>query len=112
MVRKPAGRAVSHAFGLRVAAHGATVVLREPFDSSGMMQSALVDRTGMTRGAISKLADRRNAEGHRVNRGCEGSSHTGAAADRENGRKLVPLLAALVDNNDPEFFGYVTRPQP
>ena len=52
---------VSHAFALKLAAVGVTVaewvVLRELYDSENA-PSALADRLGMTRGAISKLADR------------------------------------------------------
>ncbi len=52
---------VSHAFSLKLAARGVTVaewvVLRQLFDAESA-PSALADRLGMTRGAISKLADR------------------------------------------------------
>ena len=52
---------VSHAFALKLAAGGVTVaewvVLRELYDGESA-PSALADRLGMTRGAISKLADR------------------------------------------------------
>ena len=52
---------VSHAFALKLAAVGVTVaewvVLRELYDFESA-PSALADRLGMTRGAISKLADR------------------------------------------------------
>src|SRR5271154_2099072 len=52
---------VSHAFSLKLAARGVTVVewvvVRELYDAESA-PSALADRLGMTRGAISKLADR------------------------------------------------------
>lgn len=54
-------RTTSHAFSLKVAAVGVTVaewvILRELYQSESA-PSALADRLGMTRGAISKLADR------------------------------------------------------
>ena len=52
---------VSHAFALKLEAHGVTVaewvVLRDLYDCESA-PSAIADRLGMTRGAISKLADR------------------------------------------------------
>ena len=52
---------VSHAFALKLAAVGVTVaewvVLRELYDSENA-PSAVAERLGMTRGAISKLAER------------------------------------------------------
>ncbi|TBR26261.1 MAG: MarR family transcriptional regulator, partial [Reyranella sp.] len=53
---------VSHSFSLKLQARGVTVaewvVLRDLFDGDHVPPSALADRLGMTRGAISKLADR------------------------------------------------------
>lgn len=52
---------MSHAFSRKVQARGVTVaewvVLRELYDGDSM-PSALAERLGLTRGAISKLADR------------------------------------------------------
>ena len=52
---------VSHAFALKVQTLGVTVaewvVMRDLYDAKSG-PSALADRLGMTRGAISKLADR------------------------------------------------------
>jgi len=105
---------VSHAFALKVLAHGVTVaewvVLRELFDGSGMMQSALADRMAMTRGAISKLADRLNAKGLIERIEDEKDRRTQTLRLTESGRKLVPVLSALADKNDAEFFGHLTRP--
>src|SRR5208337_2712879 len=53
---------VSHAFSLKLATREVTVaewvVLRELYDRDAMAPSELATRLGMTRGAISKLADR------------------------------------------------------
>src|SRR6202142_663895 len=53
---------VSHAFSRKVEARGVTVaewvILRVLYDEESLAPSALADRLGMTRGAISKLADR------------------------------------------------------
>lgn len=102
---------VSHAFGLKLQAEAVTVaewvVMRELFDGDGMSPSALADRLGMTRGAISKLADRLVAKklmdrlSSTADRRQQSLSLTGA------GRKLVPKLSALADRNDAEFFGHL-----
>ncbi|MBL4918977.1 MarR family winged helix-turn-helix transcriptional regulator [Szabonella alba] len=97
--------AVSHGFARRVEAEGVTVAewvfLRALFDSEGMAPTVLADRMGMTRGAISKLADRVEAKGLILRQGAAGRgqilSLTTAA------RALVPRLAALADANDAAF---------
>ncbi len=83
------------------------VVLRDLFDGDGVAPSLLADRLGMTRGAISKLADRLIAK--------ELIERTASMEDRRQqtlsltaaGRKLVPALSALADRNDAEFFGHL-----
>lgn len=59
--------AVSQEFGRKVAAEGVTVAewsfMRAVFDEDGTAPTLLADRMGMTRGAISKLADRLVAKG-------------------------------------------------
>lgn len=102
---------VSHAFGRRLAARGVTVaewvVLRELADGAAA-PSVLAARLGLTRGAISKLADRLVAKGlaARTADGDDGRfqslSLTGA------GHALVPDLAALADENDAAFFGHLS----
>jgi DNA-binding MarR family transcriptional regulator len=101
---------VSHAFQRKVEAHGVTVaewvVLRELFSLEATSPGSLADSLGMTRGAISKLADRLLAK--------KLLSRSPGRDDRRfqtvkltpAGRKLVPVLAALADRNDEEFFGH------
>jgi len=102
---------VSHAFALKVEAKGVTVaewvVLRDLYETGAIAPSGLAGRLGMTRGAISKLADRlidkllvareANAE--------DGRAQTLALT--QTGYGLVPELAALADQNDAEFFGHL-----
>jgi DNA-binding MarR family transcriptional regulator len=102
---------VSHAFSLKLQARDVTVaewvVLRELFDLRDIPPSVLADRLGMTRGAISKLADRLAAKVL--------IERTPSIQDRRQqtlsltvaGRKLVPALSALADRNDAEFFGHL-----
>jgi DNA-binding MarR family transcriptional regulator len=106
---------VSHAFALKLAAHGVTpaewVVLRQLLDSEGVVQSALAERMGMTRGAISKLADRLAAKRLIGRLPDERDRRTQTLRLTAKGRELVPVLAALADRNDAEFFGHLTQRQ-
>ena len=102
---------VSHAFSLKVAAREVTVaewvVLRELYEQDPMVPSALAERLGMTRGAISKLADRLAAKAlltrvpGKTDRRYQDLALTAA------GRALVPELSDLADQNDAEFFGHL-----
>ena len=104
---------VSHSFSLKLAARDVTVaewvVLRELYDAEAMAPSALADRLGMTRGAISKLADRLIGKKllTRVPDEKDRRYHTLALSGA--GRALVPELSALADQNDAEFFGHLAR---
>jgi DNA-binding MarR family transcriptional regulator len=103
---------VSHAFALKVAARGVTVaewvVLRELYDGESA-PSAVADRLGMTRGAISKLADRLIAKGFIARRLSPGDRRFQTLALTRQGRALTPKLAALADQNDDEFFAPLDR---
>ncbi len=100
---------VSTAFARRIEGEGVTVaewvVLRILYDTKGLAPSRLAARLGMTRGAISKLADRLLAKGlvARTDSPDDARAHTLALSSR--GRHLVPRLAALADANDTAFFG-------
>jgi DNA-binding MarR family transcriptional regulator len=106
---------VSHAFKLKVEAHGVTVaewvLLRQLLDSGETHPSQLADSLGMTRGAISKLVDRLNAKGHVVRTAGAGDRRYQMVKLAASGRKLVPVLAALADQNDAEFFGHLSAEQ-
>jgi DNA-binding MarR family transcriptional regulator len=64
---------------------------------------------GMTKGAISKLADRLLAKCliERTENPRDKRAHSLSLT--AEGRALVPVLAALADMNDAEFFGVLTR---
>lgn len=104
---------VSHSFSLKLAARDVTVaewvVLRELYDAEAMAPSALADRLGMTRGAISKLADRLIGKKLLTRVSDEEDRRYHALALSGTGRALVPELSALADQNDAEFFGHLAR---
>ena len=101
---------VSHAFSLKLAVRGVTVaewvVVRELYDADSAL-SALADRLGMTRGAISKLADRLIAKGLIARRANAGDRRFQTLALTRQGRATAPKLAALADENDKEFFPHL-----
>jgi DNA-binding MarR family transcriptional regulator len=101
---------VSQAFAQKVADHGVTVAewvfLRALYDQDDIAPTALADRMGMTRGAISKLADRLAAKGL-IERAAAGARGQALALTPE-GRAKVPHLARLADVNDQDFFGILT----
>jgi DNA-binding MarR family transcriptional regulator len=100
---------VSHAFGLKLAARDVTVAewvtMRELFEAPAVAPSALAERMGMTRGAISKLAERLIDKGLIARTESEEDRRWQTLALTAKGRALVPALAALADRNDEEFFG-------
>ncbi|HEY1189919.1 MAG TPA: MarR family winged helix-turn-helix transcriptional regulator [Gemmata sp.] len=103
---------VSHAFQLKVEAHGVTVaewvVLRQLFALGEVPPSRLADEMGMTRGGVSKLVERLRAKKF-VTRSAGGADKRFQSVGlTAAGKELVPGLAALADRNDAEFFGHLS----
>jgi DNA-binding MarR family transcriptional regulator len=100
---------VSHAFSVKLAALDVTVaewvILRELYDGESLAPSAVAEKIGMTRGAVTKLADRLIAKSLVTRTASEGDRRYQALALTGGGRRLVPKLATLADKNDEEFFG-------
>jgi DNA-binding MarR family transcriptional regulator len=101
--------AVSQTFARGVEREGVTVAewvfLRMLYGAAPIAPSSLAERMGMTKGAISKLADRlvrKNLVARQPNPdGPRGQT----LALEPSGRALVPRLAELADQNDAAFFG-------
>jgi DNA-binding MarR family transcriptional regulator len=106
---------VSHAFRAKVEAHGVTVaewvVLRALFAEDGVKPSDLAATLGVTRGTISKLADRLLAKELVSVRSDARDGRAQRLVLRASGRRLVPMLAALADENDAEAFGHLDERQ-
>lgn len=102
--------AVSQDFARKVAAEGVTVAewsfMRALFDEDGTAPIMLADRMCMTRGAISKLADRLVAKGlvARTEAGGRGQ----ILSLTLEGRAKVPVLAGMADANDEEYFSVLS----
>jgi DNA-binding MarR family transcriptional regulator len=99
---------VSYAFARKLSNSGVTVaewvVLREMYDRDEMSPSELAEVIGMTRGAASKLVDRLVVKMLMTRRGRSDDRRFQDIALTLAGRRLVPALAAMADQNDDEFF--------
>ncbi len=99
---------VSHAFARKLEASGVTVaewvVLREMYEHETMAPSELAERTGITRGAASKLVDRLVGKDLVTRRERTDDRRFQEIALKPAGRRLIPQLGALADRNDEEFF--------
>jgi DNA-binding MarR family transcriptional regulator len=103
---------VSLAFARKLAVHDFTVaewvVLRELYDVAALAPSLLAGRIGMTRGAVSKLADRLIGRALVTRTASTADRRYQALALTAAGRAVLPKLAALADRNDAEFFRHLT----
>ena len=103
---------VSQAFARKVEVHGVTVaewvLMRQLLDSEALAPSRLAERMGMTRGAISRLADRLIAKSLLVRVADPQYGRAQTLSLTPARRALVPELAALADANDAEFFDHLT----
>jgi DNA-binding MarR family transcriptional regulator len=104
---------VSYAFARKVEAEGVTVAewvfMRHLRDVEPVAPGTLAERMGMTRGAISKLAERLVGKSL-VDRVPDPDDGRGQLLSlTPAGRQKVPRLAVLADDNDTEHFGVLTE---
>lgn len=101
--------AVSQSFARKVEAEGVTVAewvfLRMLYGVDGISPSLLAERMSMTRGAISKLADRLVDKGLITRTTSPEGGRGQMLALSPVATALVPRLAKLADQNDAAFFG-------
>lgn len=99
---------VSQSFARRLEGQGVTVaewvVLRALYDAEAPAPSALAAELGLTRGAISKLADRLAAKDLVERRASPRDGRAQSLCLTAAGAALVPRLAALADENDAACF--------
>ncbi|MFK8249919.1 MarR family winged helix-turn-helix transcriptional regulator [Ancylobacter terrae] len=102
---------VSHAFARQIEARGVTVaewvLLRELHDAEALSPSRLAARLGLTRGAVTKLADRLIAKELLARHANRDDARAQFLSLTPAGRALVPDLAAAADSNDAAFFGHL-----
>lgn len=103
---------VSHAFAGKLAAKGVTVAewvtMRALYGKEPMPPSRLAAEMGMTRGAITKLADRLIGKSLIVRETSRDDGRAQTLALTPQGTSLLPELAAIADRNDAEFFNHLT----
>jgi DNA-binding MarR family transcriptional regulator len=106
---------VSFAFRRKVEAKGVTVaewaVMRQMLDLGPVQPSFLADELGMTRGAISKLVERLRVKELAERTAAGGDGRCQRVELTTKGKRLVPALARLADDNDAEFFGHLSAKQ-
>lgn len=102
---------VSQAFAKRIEARGISVaewvVLRILFDQEAESPSAIANRLGMTRGAITKVADKLIAKKLIARAADPEDGRAQVLSLTAKGRRMVPELAMLADQNDSDFFGHL-----
>lgn len=106
---------VSGSFRKLVEAQGVSVsdwvALRQLYNAGAATPGELMAALGMTKGAVSKIITRLQAR--------ELVERTAAAGDKRastilltaSGARLVPVLAALADRNDADYFGHLSAAQ-
>ena len=106
---------VSQGFAAKLADRDVTVaewaLMRALYGMKPTPPSRLADEMGMTRGAITKLADRLIAKALVLREANPNDGRAQTLALTQRGSDLVPQLAALADCNDAEFFGCLTAPE-
>ena len=99
-------------FRSEVEAAGVTVsqwvALRRLY-SGDASPTELTETLGMTKGAVSKLVERLHDRGLITRSAVEGDRRAQRLELTSEGRKLVPRLARLADENDALFFGHLSR---
>lgn len=104
--------AVSQSFARKVEREGVTVAewvfMRALYDVERVAPSQLAEVMGMTKGAISKLADRLLEKSLIERQANPDDKRAHTLALKAAGQALVPRLAILADENDAQFFGALT----
>lgn len=105
--------AVSQEFARKVSGKGVTVAewsfMRTLYDLEAVPPSVLAERMGLTKGAISKLAERLTAKGLVARKESRDDKRAHNLSLTKTGRAKIPVLASLADENDTEFFGVLTK---
>jgi DNA-binding MarR family transcriptional regulator len=87
------------------------VALRYLYNGGTQSAFELIDALGMTKGAVSKILARLEEKDLVQRLTLKEDKRTQQIKLTAQGRKLVPKLAALADQNDAAFFGHMTKRQ-
>ncbi|MDW5267953.1 MULTISPECIES: MarR family winged helix-turn-helix transcriptional regulator [Acidobacteriaceae] len=80
------------------------VLLRELHERGQAAPGELADRLGLTRGAVSKIVDKLDAKGWVQTDAKEGDSRFRLLSVTRAGRRSLPVLATIADQNDARYF--------
>lgn len=80
------------------------VLIRELHDRGQATPSELAQVLGMTRGAVSKVVDKLEAKKWLTSEEAAGDNRVRELSLTREGRRAVPVLAAIADANDAHFF--------
>lgn len=83
------------------------VLLRNLYDSPGLAPSELAERLGVTRGSVTKLADKLIARSLVERTASQEDGRAQTLSLTGKGRSLVPALAAMADENDAAYFDHL-----
>jgi len=103
---------VTQAFARKLLSQGVALhewlVLRAIYQRNEATPSELADAIGLTRGAVTKIADKLIARALITRTASEVDRRYQALALTRAGHALMPKLTALADQTDGEFFGHMT----
>lgn len=103
---------VSHAFARKLAAKDVTVaewaLMRVLYGKEPVAPSQLADEMGMTRGAVTKLADRLIAKALIIREANPNDGRAQTLHLTARGAAFVPELAALADQNEAACFAHLS----
>ena len=103
---------VSSAFARKLETRGVSVaewvMLRELYENPSLGPSQFTEMLGMTRGGVTKLVDRLIERQLLTRQASADDKRTQILSLTGEGRRLVPELAELADQNDAEFFDHLS----
>ena len=103
---------VSQAFARKLLEQEVTVaewvIMRVMYGCEDLPPSQIAERMGMTRGAVTKLADRLIEKGLIARKADRGDKRSHSLRLTAQALRLVPALAVLADQNDAECFSHLS----
>jgi DNA-binding MarR family transcriptional regulator len=106
---------VSGRFENLLAAHDVKVAewvaLRVLYQRKHTTHAELIDALGMTKGAASKIITKLESKGLAERSPSKDSAREQELSLTKAGNELVPILAAVADENDAHFFGHLSENQ-
>lgn len=84
------------------------VLLRELYERGEAAPKEMAEALAMTRGAVSKIVDKLEAKGWISIRSTPLDGRVQVLSLTRSGRRVVPVMARIADQNDDRFFGCLT----